>query len=395
MKYSVAVCYLTHNHVEALSEVLGRCQQLYAGYEIDICIFDDSDDNSTKDLISDLVEHGATNLFYIDVHGVSGSDEKYLKVISGYGLPKDYDYIWPSKDRVCFDEKFISWLRPAIEDGHDVIVGAYEYARWDVGENLNVDVYDDPVEFYRLYNVVCTNWECLIRKRKTMLIPIDWDRYAASYNLTDQNGFNQTVSLFTRLSEMDKCSIRICRYTDERFISDKAESTWGYKIYKVWIEMWVAANFSLPAVYDKYKAEAIKSQTNLSELFGSVEGMISLNKEGVFTKEAFEKYLSIWPFVSNIPIDRLKTIANGNDRDAMLETINDFEQAFTDHDFKKAWWLISANHYYSEHYDNRTYRILVGCFNQYRQDMMQTGSSDVFRGISSVNDLLERYHWVQ
>ena len=395
MKYSVACCYLTHNHTDALSEILDRCLNVYSKYEIDICVYDDSDDDSTKDLINGYIDQGATNLYYIDAHAAKTGDDKYLLAIQGYGLPKTYDYIWPSKDRVCFDEPFISKLRSAIDEGHDAVVGSFEYARWDVGENLNVDVYTDPVEFYRLYNVVCTNWECLIRKRETMLDPIDWDRYTKAYNLSAENSFNQTLTLFGRLAEMNDCSIRICRYTNERFLSSKAVSAWGEVIFYLWIEKWVSANFSLPPIYDKYKAEAIKSQTNLSELFGSVEEMISLHKEGIYTKEVFSKYRSVWQFVSNIPLDRLEVIAEGRYQDAMDATINDFEQSFIDQDFKKAWWLISANKSLKDHYDERTYRILVGCFNQYRQDMMSSGVSNVFLGISSIQDLIERYHFVQ
>ncbi len=315
-------------------------------------------------------------------------------VIQGFGLPKAYDYIWPSKDRVCFDEPFIKILRSAIEEGHDAVVGAFEYARWDVDESLNKDIYVDPVEFYRLYNVVCTNWECLIRKRETMLDPIDWDRYTETYNLSADNCFNQTLTLFGRLAEMNDCSIRICRYTDERFLSSKASSSWGTVILYLWIEKWVSANFSLPDIYSKYKAEAIKSQTNLSELFGSVEIMIGLHKDGIYTKERFKKYRSVWQFVSNIPLDCLEMIAKDHYQDAMNATINDFEQSFTDHNFKKAWWLISANRFSKNHYDDKSYRILVGCFNQYRQDMMQKGMSNVFLGISSLQGLMDRYHSV-
>ena len=124
LKHSVACCFLTHNHTDALSEILDRCLKVYSEYEIDICIYDDSDDDSTKNLIYDLINKGATNLFYIDAHEAQTGDDKYLLAIQGYGLPKAYDYIWPSKDRVCFDEAFIKRVRNAIEEGHDAVVGA-------------------------------------------------------------------------------------------------------------------------------------------------------------------------------------------------------------------------------------------------------------------------------
>ena len=395
MKISIACCYLTHNHVDAMREVLDRCLTIYAAHGIDICIYDDSDDDSTKNLVSSIISKGASNLYYVDAHGALNGDHKHLMLLQGYGLPKDYDYIWPCKDRVCFDESFIAELCNALDEDPDVILGANEYARWDVGENVLESAYTDPVEFYRLYAVMSTNWEALIRKRSTMLNPIDWDAYKRTYNISEKNCFNQTLSLFVRLSEMNKCSIRICRYSEERFISDKAASGWKNQIFEIWIDRWVAANFSLPSIYDIYKSEAIKSETNISELFGSVEGMIALHNNGTYTVSTFEKYKNIWPFVTNIPLNHLEMIAHGDYQNAVFETIKSFEQAFIDEDFKKAWWLISANTFFEKYYDDRTYRILVGCFNQYRRDMMKNGSSTVFAGIQSLQELLNRYSFVE
>ena len=373
-----------------MKEILDRCLKAYCSYGIDICICDDSDDDKTKELIEGYISEGATNLFYVGTPKGFTGDLKYLRIIQGYYLPKQYDYIWPCKDRVCFDESFVGKIRSSIEEGHDAVIGAYEFARWDVGENLNRDVYTDPAELYRLYAVVSTNWECIIRKRSTMLDSIDWANYSDVYKLGELNSFNQTITFFAALAEMDSCSVKICRYTDERFISDKASSDWKKKVFELWIDKWVAANFSLPSIYDKYKLEAIKSQTNLSELFGSVERMIEFHKAGLYTSDVYEKYKNMWAFISNIPSDYLKLIAEGNYEEAACNTIKDFEQCFNERDFKKAWWLISANGFIVNHYDEGTTRILIKCFNWYRMDMMSKGVSNVFDGVTTLDDLIKR-----
>ncbi|MCR5738617.1 MAG: hypothetical protein K6G43_02220, partial [Lachnospiraceae bacterium] len=76
-------------------------------------------------------------------------------------------------------------------------------------------------------------------------------------------------------------------------------------------------------------------------------------------------------------------------------TIKSFEQSFIDEDFKKAWWLISANTFFRNYYDDRTFRILVGCFNQYRREMMSSGTSTIFTNIHSFQDLMNRYSFVK
>ncbi len=388
MKYSLACCYLTHNHADVVKEILDRCLSAYADHGIDICIYDDSGDDTTKDLVEKYKTDGAENLYYIDIHEATSGDHKYYLIMQGYGLPKEYDYIWPSKDRVCFENSYLDNLCEAIDEGHDVIIGNCEESRWDVGERVFRDVYTNPVEFYRLYAYASTNWEALIRKRDTMLEPIDWAEYERLYKVDKYNSFNQTVSLFARLYEMDICSIRICRYAvNERFISQKIESGWKSEIFSLWIDKWVSVNFALPSIYDKYKAEAIKSETNLSELFGSVERMIYFKEKNIYNNDIFEKYRTVWQFVSEIPIDYLEAISKGDYPFALKGTIRDLEAAFENSDYKKAWWIFSSNIWFNEVYGGKLYLLLVQYFNQYRKDMMLSGKSDVFNGIHSVQDL--------
>ncbi len=392
MKYSIACCFLTHNHTDVLKDILDKSLKDYNTHQIDVCIYDDSDDDSTKQLINEY-EKEFDNIYYIDAHEALNGDHKYLLILQGYRLPKDYDYIWMCKDRVCFASSYLDRLCEAINEGHDVIIGGNERQRWDVGINVNKDIYVDPALFYKNYAVFSTNWEALIRKRATMLKDIDWEYYKNTYHIDENsNSFNQTISLFVRLSELERVSIRICRYEfDERYISSKASSNWKNILFSLWIDQWVAANFSLPEIYDKYKAEAIKSETNLKELFGSTEQMIEWHSQGIYTNAIFQKYKSIWPFVTEIPLNCLELISNGQYKEAMLLTLNDFEQAFPAHDFQKGWWLISANQWFKQVYDETTYTALVSFFNYYRNNMIQTGTSSIFDGINSIQDVVEKY----
>ena len=91
-----------------------------------------------------------------------------------------------------------------------MVMGYNEKTRWDVGIKVMQDVYSDPVELYRRYASSSTDWEALIRRRDTMLIPIDWETYERLYGVGSDCNFNQTLTLYARLSEMDACSVKIC-----------------------------------------------------------------------------------------------------------------------------------------------------------------------------------------
>lgn len=390
MKYSLACCFLTHNHFDTMKEILDKCLTTYAEHQIDIYICDDSDDDSTKNQVDNYIHNGATNLYYIDNHNATTGDHKLLLLLQEQTLPRQYDYIWVCKDRMCFSSSYLDRLVYDVDAGHDVIISTCELSRWDVGINVYHDIYTDPAELYRLYAVSVTNLGALIIK-SSFLTPIDWDNN--NYGASPTNNFNQLVVLFNRLLELERFSVKICRYDlDERFISSKSGSMWGNIMFELWIERWVTTNYSLPKVYDKYKAEAIKSETNLSELFGSVERMVILHKQGVFTSEVFNRYLSIWPFVTNIPVEILKMITEGMYDEVIQNTAVSFELSFVNHDFSKAWWIFASNTWFNQIYDDKEFRILIGCFNKYRSDMMHFGQSDIFEGINSVQDLIDRYY---
>lgn len=392
MKYSVACCYMTHNHPDVVEEILSRSIKDYANHGIDICICDDSDNDKTMLLTQEFQNKGFDNLYYVDSHIAEDAIYKYLLIMDSTILPKDYDYIWLCKDRVCFTDSYLDILCTEIDEGHDVILGTNEAQRSDVGVCVMQKTFTNPVEFYRLYGAHSTNWETLILNNNTFLKTINWDAYYSKFNAKEKRNFIQPLLLFTRLSEMDHCSIYISRYgLNDRFISNKTGSSWGNVMFELWIDYWVAANFSLPSIYDKYKAEVIKSETNLSELFGSVERMIVFHKNNLYNREIFEKYRTMWSFVSDIPVDVLELIADGDYNKALIRTIEDFENSFATHDFKRAWWLIAGNTWFKEYYDTTTYGLLVMCFNKYRENMQHIGASAVFDGVSSIDELKKKY----
>ena len=388
MKYSVACCFLTHNHPDIVEEILTRCLKVYAEHGIDICVYDDSDDYKTGQVVEKFIFEGAANLFYVDIHTAVNGDHKYCLILQGYGLPRDYDYIWPCKDRVCFDASYINRICTAIDEGHDVVMGYNEKTRWDVGIKVMQDVYSDPVELYRRYASSSTDWEALIRRRDTMLIPIDWETYERLYGVGSDCNFNQTLTLYARLSEMDACSVKICRYSyEERFISKKGGSSWRDRMFQLWIDRWCHSNYLLPSIYDRYKAEAIKSETNLVALFGSVDNFIKYREAGLFDINVFTKYKDIWEYVTEIPPEYLRMIASNDYVGAIRATIYDFENCFLTRDFSKAWWIITSNVFFKSFYDEEKHKALMVYFEKYRSDMIKYGVSSAFDGINSIQDV--------
>lgn len=389
MKYKVACCLMTHNHPDVLEDVLKRALTAYAEHGIDLCVCDDSDDETIRGMVDERVKAGADNLLYIDMHGVVNGDAKLLRILHAPDALAGYDYIWPCKDRVCFSNEVLDRLCSTIENGYDVI----QLILWEDRKHGGTDIYNDPAAFYRDYAFYTTNWEGTIRRRESMIEHFDWDAYLGNEAINKYPFFGQTLTLFCRLAELQDPTMAACIYfPEERYMSEvPGGSDWRYKewMYKLWIDMWIGANFSLPSIYDPYKAEALKKETNQMELFGSLEWMMQYREAGLFDREILEEYRSSWPFITDIPTEWLELVADGEYRAAIDLAAKEFREAFAKHDHARAFWLFSTNTWFSKLYKGEAYSILNRCFVRYRNEMIQYGSSHVFDGVDSVEDALK------
>ncbi len=389
MKNSLACCYLTHDHPDLLDRVLGHSVDVYKDCGIDICVFDDSEGDETKRIVENYITGGASNLYYIDAHEAENGNHKLFLVMNGYGLHKDYDYIWPVKDRLCFEPSFLKKICAAIDLDPDVILGMNEWQRWDVSRPVSADIYSDPAAFYRDYGFFITNWECTIRRRNTMLAAVDWDSYAERYDIKN-NPFNQMLSLFVRASEIRDFRAVICRYdANERFFAG-GYSSWKSVIFELWIDKWVKANNMLPKLYDPYKLGVIKDETNLKDMFGSVSYMMSYRDEGIYNRSIFDKYRKMWTLITDVPIESLELIADMEYEQVLRITLEEFETAIKEHDHLKARYLIAGNRWFREMYDEQSYSKLFKCYNEYTYDMLSRGVSNVFDGVDSIQDIINK-----
>lgn len=392
MEHRVACCYLTHDHPEIIGETLKGALPSLSANGIDVFVYDDSADDATKAVIEDLIGNGYLDLHYVDAHKAVHGDHKMLLILQGYGLPEGYDYIWPVKDRIFFDGACIDRLRKAVDGGYDVIQIADESQRWDISVSVDKDEYTDIAEFYLKYVMIATDWEGTVRKRLTMLDPIDWERYEREYGIGIDCSFIQPMSLFARLAEVDSPRIKIVNYErDERTIVGSQGQSWRNVMYETWLDKWITYNFRLPAVYDPYKLEAIRSQTGLYELFGSPGMMMEYHDQGLFTMAVYEKYLRVWPMVTDIPQDVLCLIAEGRKKEAKERIAGDLENAFKEHDYMRVYRIRTTNFWLKEYMDDELYEALgVSCI-IFRKQMLEKGACHIFDGASSLEEFRKRF----
>ena len=394
MKKKVACCYLTHEHPDVMDEVLGRICRPYGEKGIDIYVYDSSESDDTKVIVDRHKTSETCRIFYVSMQFMKnekGGDAKYLEVLKGYGLEGDYDYIWPTKDRCWFEGDTLDRICEAIEEDFDIVFAVDERDRYELIKKDLHQVYTDPVEFFGDYGALTTNWECLIRRRKTMLDPIDWDRYERDHNVCKANNFNQTVTTFVRLSEMDKCSVRVIESgLDDKRYSDKAAPIWKSEIFEIWIDRWIPTIYSLPAIYDGYKLQVIKTQLGHISLFGSNDALLYLRNSGSITGKRMELLRSMWDMISRIPIENFERIMDGDEKALFEEQYSLFARSFEQKDHEKGYYLFIQNGWMRERIDPAKYRILALSYYILLRDTRR-GYSYLFDGVESIDGLIGRF----
>ena len=392
MKNKVACIYLTYDHPAVMDEVLDKICGTYGSKGIDIYVYDSSENDDTRHIVESYIAKGLCRLFYVSVPFIKGGDEKYLYAIRGNGLEGEYDYIWPTKDRCFFTGETLDKICEAMDDDHDIVFAVDERDRYEIITRPLKDAYTDPSEFFADYGALTTNWECLIRRVDTMLAPIDWELYENRYKVGNDNNFNQTLTTFARLAEMNKCSIRVIESgPDDKRYSDKAEPMWINSLFNVWIDKWIPAVYSLPECYDAYKMPVIKTQLGHVSLFGSNDSLVFMRDMKVLTPERVGLLSSMWDMISRIPYGDLEKILAGNEKEVFEDNYKSFVESFTDHDYEKGYYLFIRNRWFADRIPQDKYRILSLSYYIYMKEMRKYGTSALFDGIDDISGLCDRF----
>lgn len=394
---SIACCVLTHNHAKIVESVIPYVAKKYAELGIDVYYIDSSDNDETKKIVYEYIEKGYDRLNYIKVENITSGDDKMLRILEQKVLPRKYDYIWPTKDRNFLYGEGLSEIISAIKTNiYDVVFGAVESDRWELMMPPMEDEYSDPTLFFERYAQLVTDWVAVIRKTETMLNPINWDEFYEQYLHSRDNNFTQPLSIFVRLAEMDSIRIRVVHLCDkDRVTCILGQSEWGKRAFEIWIEGWVKAIYSLPAIYDEYKYSAIRHETMFPILFGSLDGLFVHRRNGILTSDMFSQYETVWPLISDIPLETVYMVIDRKDDELLVNQLEAFFRAFLNKEYERAYYLYEGNRIlFRCAFSEEENEILKTCFSVYRSEMNCHYYSKLFENVMSPYDVIEKYRYI-
>lgn len=388
---SIALCILTHNHGDVLLETSARYFEVLAKYGVDIYLYDSSEDDKTKNLVMAWGIRGLSNVYYLDCRFIENGDEKLLAVLQGAGLDKEYDYIWPCKDRIIIKESYLQRIIQALEERPDAIIAASPTDSYTGRIPAFKEVYTNPVELFRDLGATSTSWDSVIF-RLEMLKGIDWDRYEQEYGISKDLPFNQTVTLFARLAELENPKVLFVPvHYGERVFHKSAASGWTPITVQLWGVKWPAAIRRLPALYDAEKEHVIKVETMHPMIFGSMDTLIFLKMKDYLTRENFELIREDFEKMSDFPVAYIDYLLNEQTTEMLKSLLQDYMQSYLDKDYFRAMQLHDANKWMGSEdimgQDN--YDKLTNMFLRYQKEYYIQGNSAVFEGATTYEEALE------
>ena len=192
---NIAVCIPTYERCEVVKDFLNTCAELYISYGLDIYYYDSSVSDKTLYVVSEWIKK-SNNIYYIKMPSNMPSNIKVFNIFSGYGLKKQYDFIWVCGDAIQFSYTAINNLMSKIDKTYDIIqMNSRDF------DKIGTREYTDYNEYLRDCAWELTLYGSAILNVNTILKDVDWKFYKKIYSKENLINFSHVGFYFTRICE--------------------------------------------------------------------------------------------------------------------------------------------------------------------------------------------------
>lgn len=353
-KRFLAVCVMTYKHPDVVETVLGFWVQLIKELNFDIYYYDSSPDNETEEIVKKYQEE-SDHIFYVRVPSDMSADEKFLIPYDRDNMPYEYSYLWPIKDRAVPDVALIAAIYQRLLTGCDILMVTPNYYNDPFNDEKLPESGMSAAEFYRDYAWAAADLQSAIYNYNTVLRYFNKKEIMDRYFFDGKCYFSHTAALFHCLASLKNPRISVIHTGKHTctILSTVTASGWrkGSTGISVFGSYWPMINEALPDIYDEYKRAAIRKETNIAVLFGSVDGLIALNFHEPASKEYTKPMLSHWSDFSDVPEGVAEDIAGGSFDSAYLDFVNSFSDLLEKNDMKSLAILCHRNTWISYYTD--------------------------------------------
>ena len=392
-KSKIAYCIPTYNHPDVIEDVLEKVGFLYKKFDIDVYIYDSSEDNRTYWVIKHLVDRGMDHLYYVKIDTQIGLDEKLIKIFQGYGLKKKYKYLWMVKDRVYVPENTLQLLAYETEREYDVIF--LDAAISEEKISMMKQVYCDPAEFYNVAGCLATSMNTTIFHCDRLLKNIDWDDFRKRYFFEGENQYDHFTVLFHTIGVKKDVKVRLLCGDQVQFCeSDLGKSLWIKRTFQIWGNLWPRVNEALPACYKKYKKKVIKEAASLPWILGSIDILLILKEKGCLSPEIYEIFKDNWKNISNVSLTDFKYIAYASNRELRGKGTNFWtvlDYLLINERYQEIYTVYYNYCWLKQLSEDGKYTILGECLRIYAEEKQRNLDKTILSCETHMDEVIEKY----
>ena len=291
----IAVCIPTYHRPGKIREVLEKEIVFLQRHDVDLHIFDSSEDTETGKIITEYSQYG--NLHYHMTDSGICSNEKVFNIYQEYA--KEYEYLWVIHDHTVFTEDALCYILERLEDHISYYFLEIQSHSYD---------WEDITDLERLFYE--TAWlsgrfGTVILKSRPFLYNVDWEYFKRKYLTETMWTYSHIGFYFERASQIADFKARIIRFPRDLFsdISRSQKVGWYRDSVRICLECWGEVVLSLPECYGN-KQEVLKTQ---DQWFMSKYSLIAYKSNGAYGIRQYWKYRK-W----------MRMIAPGAQRDAFF-----------------------------------------------------------------------------
>lgn len=290
----IALCIPTYEREKIVNDFLDNCADYYLESGIDIYYYDSSINNHTKKLIDNWNKKKAP-IQYIKMPENMHANIKVFKIFQGYGLKREYDFIWVCGDAIQFGKSAINDLISLADLKYDVI----HMDGRDFGK-IGTREYTDYNEYLEDHAWEVTLFGSILLNTRTMLTNVNWDDFEKKLNHPNLINFSHVSFYFTRACQLKEfCALHYSVLPGE-FISSplKKQSGWYNEIFFISCVAWVDTIERLPQCYTKKKEAMIKQGKYV--LLREKKDFCSLKFQKIYGIKEFLKYFFKWKKICTV-----------------------------------------------------------------------------------------------
>lgn len=249
----LAIIIPTANRYQTIDHWLAQSVARLQYHDIDIIIYDSSDDDKTQTVTMNYQIEGFDNVIYKRYDGIYDGFSLDHKVMQAYcEFAAQYEYLWVCRDGLIIDADIVKEkVFPILEEGADFIVVNPE---WHCEKKLGDQTYTDCRKFFYEQCMQMTVLGATIVKSDSIFkiintIPLEDGR---TYGLW------QPIAFFEYIANRDFLAMSLEANVWNYNMSGAEKSHRKNQSMRQWCKEWYRLIKGLPTCYDPYKNEVLK-----------------------------------------------------------------------------------------------------------------------------------------